>query len=241
MQRTSSDTPTLVPAQLAGTCAAFADRVHAAFPERGIDRHAHWLAEHADRIAAAGRHAIESPRWLRRVSDVGGIGAAMLLLLTSFLCVRRLGDIDTLPTYLSSLDAFFTVLAATVAGGFTMRSIRHHAEQRRALKGLNTLRSFAHVTDMLQLSKSPTRLLFMDTADPGCVAERVTPENMSEYLSYCAELQSLTAKVAALYGEWTSDAVVHTAIDDVARMCAELENKSLQRLLLLEQIHQRIR
>lgn len=241
MPRTASETPTLVPTQLAETCAALADRIHATFPGRGIDRHAQWFADHAERILAEGRRAIEAPAWLRRITDIGGIVAVTLLIVTSFLCVRRVGDIDNLPTYLSSLDAFFTVLAATVAGGFTMRSIRHRVEQNRALSELNKLRSFAHVTDMLQVSKCPTRLLYRESTGESDISDDAEVRRMSEYLAYGAEMQSITAKVAAVYGDWISDAVVHAAIDDIERLCADLENKSLQKVLLLEQIRQRIR
>jgi hypothetical protein len=143
-----------------------------------------------------------------------------------------------LPTYLSSLDAFFTVLAATVAGGLTMRSIRQRTEQNLALKRLDELRGVAHVTDMLQIAKCPTRLLY---SNPSTAASDTTLDvrQMTEYLSYGAELQSLTAKVAAVYGRWSSDATVHAAIDGIERLCADLERKSLQKILLLEQIHQR--
>jgi hypothetical protein len=241
MQRTASQTPTLVPSQLAATCTALADRIHASFPGRGFDRHAQWFAEHAERILAQGRSEIRAPAWLRRITDIGGVAAVTLLIVTSLLCVRRVGDIDNLPTYLSSLDAFFTVLAATVAGGFTMRSIRHRVEQNRALRELNKLRSFAHVTDMLQVSKCPTRLLYREQPNTPGLGDDDDVRRVSEYLAYGAELQSITAKVAAVYGDWISDAVVHAAIDDIEHLCADLENKSLQKVLLLEQIHQRIR
>lgn len=231
----------LVPSQLAETCSVLADRIHAAFPGRGIDSHAQWLTEHVRHILAEGRRAIDAPLWLRRFSDIGGVVAVTLLVITSFLCVRRVGDIDNLPTYLSSLDAFFTVLAATVAGGLTMRSIRHRLEQNRSLRELNKLRSFAHVTDMLQVSKCPTRLLYREQSAGRSVAEDGEVRQMSEYLTYSAELQSITAKVAAVYGDWVSDAIVHSAIDDIQRLCADLEKKALQKVLLLEQIHQRIR
>lgn len=241
MQRAASETPTLVPDQLAETCVALADRIHATFPGRGIDGHAQWFAGHVKRILADGRHVIEAPVWLRRVTDIGGVVAVTFLIATSFLCVRRVGDIDNLPTYLSSLDAFFTVLAATVAGGLTMRSIRHRIEQNRTLRELNKLRSFAHVTDMLQVSKCPTRLLYSDSSGTSDASDETNVRRMIEYLAYGAELQSITAKVAAIYGDWISDAVVHAAIDNIERLCADLESKSLHKVLLLEQINQRLR
>lgn len=241
MSRPYSTTPTLIPTELAAACSRLADRVHAWFPNRGIDRHAQWLAAHVAQVVADGRSAIEAPRWLRLISDIGGVAALVLLLATSFLCVRRVGDIDYLPTYLSSLDAFLTVLAATVAGGLTMRSVRQRVERDRAIRKLNTLRSFAHVTDMLQVSKCPTRLLFVSASELPVAGDDADAPGMSRYIACCAEIMSMTGTVAALYGEWTSDALAHSAIDDVEQLCATLEGKSLQRVLLLEQMNQRIR
>ena len=229
---------TIVLEDLAGTCGKLSRRIHTAFPGRSIDDHAKCFTERVDAIVKDGGRAIKAPRWLQRISAVGGVTAVTLLILTSVLCVRRVGDIDNLPTYLSSLDAFFTVLAATVAGGLTMRSIRQRAEQNLALKRLDELRGVAHVTDMLQIAKCPTRLLY---SNPSTTASDTTLDvrQMTEYLAYGAELQSLTAKVAAVYGRWSSDATVHAAIDGIERLCADLERKSLQKILLLEQIHQR--
>lgn len=238
MQQTNQQRSTIIVEELAETCEKLARRVHSAFPGRSIDEHAQAFVERVKGIVKEGGRGIQAPRWLQNVSAVGGIAAVTLLVITSVLCVRRVGDIDNLPTYLSSLDAFFTVLAATVAGGLTMRSIRQRVEQNLALGRLNELRGVAHVTDMLQIAKCPTRLLYSDPSsrapDNSCDVRQMT-----EYLSYAAELQSLTAKVAAVYGRWKSDATVHAAIDGIERLCADLERKSLDKVLLLEQIHQR--
>lgn len=238
MQQVSHQRSTVILEELVETCEKLARRIHEAFPGRSIDDHAKCFAERVDAIVKDKGRAIKAPGWLQRISAVGGIAAVTLLILTSVLCVRRVGDIDNLPTYLSSLDAFFTVLAATVAGGLTMRSIRQRVEQNLAVKRLDELRGVAHVTDMLQIAKCPTRLLYSDpsTTIPDTALD---VRQMTEYLSYAAELQSLTAKVAAVYGRWSTDAAVHAAIDGIERLCADLERKSLQKVLLLEQIHQR--
>ena len=236
VQHSPQSRSTIILEELAETCAKLARRIHASFPGRGIDDHARSFVERVNTIIKDGRRAVDAPKWLTRLSVFGGIAAVSLLVLASVLCVRRVGDIDNLPTYLSSLDAFFTVLAATVAGGITMRSIHHRVEQAQVLKKLDELRGVAHVTDMLQIAKCPTRLLYSDSSGG---AEAGDLREMTEYLSYGAELQSLTAKVAAVYGRWCSDASVHAAIDGIERLCTDLERKSLQKVLLLEQIHQR--
>lgn len=237
---TPTDVPHLTAGKIADACEALADRIHERFPGRGIDQHARHLAEHARRLVTTGSARISAPMFLRVVSWIGGI-AASLVLLSPLWFVRRTDGIDVLPEFLQSLDAFITVLAATVAGFFTMRSVEHGVCRRRALEELHVLRNFAHVTDMLQISKSPTRLLFP------LAPTRFTPEGeddavaMSRYLAYCAELYALIAKLAVLYGEWTSDATVLSAIDDVENLCSSLESKATQKILLLEQLNQRVR
>lgn len=121
-----------------------------------------------------------------------------------------------------------------------MRSIEHGVIRRKALKGLHTLRSYAHVTDMLQISKSPTRLLFPMIPTKSTLAEEETVMSMSRYLCYCGELYAMIAKLAAIYGEWTSDGEVLSAIDDVEGLCSSFENKTMQKILLLEQLSHRV-
>jgi len=240
--RQPSDSPTLNPDRLAETCRGLADRVATRFPGRGLARHAAWFADYAARVIAAGPQNISAPIGFRLVSWIGGVVTTCLLFSPLFF-VRRLDGLDQLPVFLSSLDAMLTVLAATVGGVFTMRSIEHSVVRRRALAGLHTLRSFAHVTDMLQTNKSPTRLLF-----PGSDADAAEPvpplkddaASLSQYLTFCSELYALTAKVAAFYGEWTSDAVVLANVDDIEDLCNGLEGKTTQKLLLLEQLNQRV-
>lgn len=237
---TTADVPKLTAGKIADACDALADRIHERFPGRGIDHHARHLTDHARRLVATGSARIAAPVILRIVSWIGGI-AASLLLLSPLWFVRKTDGIDVLPEFLQSLDAFITVFAATVAGFFTMRSVEHGVCRRRALGELQSLRAFAHVTDMLQISKSPTRLLFP------LAPTRFTPEGeddavaMSRYLVYCAEIYALIAKLAVIHGEWTSDPTVLSAIDDVENLCSSLENKATQKILLLEQLNQRVR
>lgn len=144
------------------------------------------------------------------------------------LFVRSMDVFQDLPTYLQSLDAFITVLAASVAGRVTWVAYLGYRERQQILPKLNELRSFAHVTDMLQLAQSPARVLFPSTTATGWCDDHPDAVSMSASLAFCAELHSMTAKVAALYGEWTTDSTVMVAIDDVEDLCPSLEHKSTQ-------------
>jgi hypothetical protein len=242
--RKASDTPTLIPEKVAANCHLLSDRIHGRFPDRGLDRHAHWFAQYVDGLVGTGADNLAAPLLFRMVSWAGGVAVGCLLF-SPLLFVRRLDGLDQLPVFLSSLDALSTVLAASAAAFFTMRSIEHAAVRRRALAALGTLRSFAHVTDMLQITKCPTHLLFpagvAGEADRTAAAARDEPTALTHYLTYCSELYALTAKVAVLYGDWTADAAVLDAIDDVDDLCMGLESKTTQKILLLEQLNQRVR
>jgi hypothetical protein len=241
--RTVSDSPTLIPERVAASCHLLSDRVHARFPDRGLDHHAQWFAQYVDRLVVAGPETVAAPLLFRLVSWLGGLAVGVLLFSPLFF-VRRLDGLDHLPVFLSSLDALSTVLAASIAAFFTMRSIEHAYVRRRAVAGLGTLRSFAHVTDMLQITKCPTHLLFPQgvggEADRTAADARDEATALTHYLTYCSELYALTSKVAVLYGEWTTDALVLDAIDDVDDLCMGLESKTTQKILLLEQLNQRV-
>lgn len=98
---------------------------------------------------------------------------------------------------------------------------------------------------MLQVTKSPTQLLFpgSDSADPLTTQPALKDDanSLSHCLTYCSGLCALTAKVVALYGAWTADAQVLSAVDDIEDLCASLESKTTQKILLLEHLNQRVR
>ncbi len=242
--RRMSNSPTLIPERIVESLRMLSDRVHSRFPDRGLARHVEWFVDYAGRVLPAGESNLKAPKVVRAASWIGGV-AVTAALFSPIYFVRRIDGMDQLPVFLGSLDALVTVLAATVGGFYTMRSIEHEFVRRQALAGLHTLRSFAHVTDMLQVTKSPTQILFpgSEPAD-GVVIQsglRDDAASLSHYLTYCSELYALTAKVAALYGEWTSDTVVLSAVDDIEDLCANLESKTTQKILLLEQLNQRVR
>lgn len=242
--RRKSDSPTLIPERIIESCRMLSDRVHARFPDRGLARHVEWFVGYVERTLPAGEANVRAPFHFRIASWIGGLLVAGALF-SPLWFVRHIDGMDQLPVFLGALDAMFTVLAATVGGFYTMRSIEHEFVRRQALAGLHTLRSFAHVIDMLQVTKSPTQLLFpgSDPTDPLCMQPTLKDDasSLSHYLTYCSELYALTAKVAALYGEWTADSQVLSAVDDIEDLCASLESKTTQKILLLEQLNQRVR
>ena len=64
---------------------------------------------------------------------------------------------------------------------------------------------------------------------------------MFRYLSYCGEISALLGKLTVIISGWVPDPAVLSAADDVENLASDLERKMLSKLLLLEQINQRVR
>lgn len=230
----------LDPQRIADASQRLADRIQERMPSRQLASHARSFAGHSARIVRDGSMPFRAPLWMRIVSWIGG-SAALLLLLSPLVFVRRTDGIDVLPTFLQALDSTITTFAATVAGFFTMRSISQAHTRKRALEALETLRSFAHVTDMLQLNKSPARILFPTDPTASSPVRETDVATLGAYLAYCGELAALISKIAALHGRWIPDATVISTIDDIEDRCSELEMKIGQKLILLERFASQVK
>jgi hypothetical protein len=228
----------LNPKRVAEAASRLADRIQERMPSRQLAQYARAFASHADIVTRNGSEPFKPPIWIRVTSWLGG-SAALLLLLSPFFIVRKLDGIDVLPEFLQALDSAITTFAATIAGFFTMRSISQSHTRKRALESLDTLRSFTHVTDMLQLNKSPAKLLFPTEFTASSPQRETDIPTLGAYLGYCGELAALIAKIAALHGRWVPDSTVISTVDDIEDRCSELELKIGQKLLLLERVESR--
>src|SRR5258707_503135 len=84
----------------------------------------------------------------------------------------------------------------------------------------DSVRSFAHVVDMHQLTKDPTVVLGTPTASSP--VRRMSEFELSRYLDYCAEMLALIAKLAALYAARMQDPAVITAVNEVEELTSDL-------------------
>ena len=62
----------------------------------------------------------------------------------------------------------------------------------------------------------------------------MTPFELTRYLDYCSEMLSLTAKLAALYAQSSSDAVVIDAVSDLTTLTTNLSSKIWQKITLVQ-------
>ncbi|MCE9619065.1 MAG: hypothetical protein K8R92_04055 [Planctomycetes bacterium] len=221
-------------------------RIVERFPESGLRKNATLLLEYARELERDRETLVKVPGWIRLISWLGGFAVVGFIFLSGVYVVKTESGIETLPNFLQALSAVITVFAGATAGFFTMRSIEQSQVRRLALSKLQFLREMAHVIDMLQLSKSPVAIMFppnpLDPADATRSHKPIlTPKEMFQYLSYCGELSALIGKLAVIFIGWVHDPTLLATIDDVEDLCSDLERKMLSKLLLIEQLHQRLR
>jgi len=106
-----------------------------------------------------------------------------------------------------------------------LANVETRIKRRRALAALHELRSIAHIVDMHQLTKDPDQFLAQGT---------MTRFELSRYLDYCAELLSLTSKVAALYVQDSQDPVLLDAVNDVETLTTGLSRKIWQKIIIID-------
>jgi len=111
-------------------------------------------------------------------------------------------------------------------------------KRRRALPALRALRSIVHVIDMHQLTKDPSKFIVGKPTDSSPAFE-LSEFEMTRYLDYCSEMLSLTAKVAALFGQVINDEVVTEMVSEIERLSGGLSQKIWQKIMILQQLREK--
>ncbi|MGQ0455610.1 MAG: hypothetical protein ACT4OU_00975 [Hyphomicrobium sp.] len=211
-------------------------RIAARFPGSGLSRVCQDLIQisqqTSERIAD-----VEKAHWgIRAMLAIAvGLGLAGLV----YLAVHGLAlkGSDELTEILQGLDS--AVNLAVILGGaaFFLSTAETRWKRSRALKALHELRAIVHVIDMHQLTKDPSMLGQGRTSNSP--ERELSPFELMRYLDYCSEMLSLTAKLAALYAERLSDAVVVDTVGDIERLTSDLSNKIWQKITMVQTLEGR--
>ena len=207
-------------------------RIAERFPDSGLSQ----VCEELHLIADETRTAC---LWITKPQPVlrGAVGIIIVLIM--------LGLVETiislqLPTRSFSLPEFVQVfeagLNALVLIGATvvfLVTVETRIKRSRTMKELNDLRAIAHVIDMHQLTKDPTRIVIRVDRTASSPVDNLAPEQLMRYLDYCSEMLSLVGKVAALYAQNFSDSVVLAAVNDIESLATGLSRKIWQKIMVL--------
>jgi hypothetical protein len=205
-------------------------RIAERFPESG-------LRSVCQELIIIGRESHEKLQWIARPLMALRVGIAVLVLGAVMAIVA---SVYTLPIQwghfnlgelLQILEATTNELVLVGAALFFLFTIETRVKRARSLKALYELRSIAHVIDMHQLTKDPSRDPALDTANSPKVT--MTRFQLIRYLDYCSEMLSLVGKLAALYAQVSRDDVTLNTINEVESLCASLSAQLWQKITIL--------
>src|SRR5690606_40712767 len=144
------------------------------------------------------------------------------------------GDIDGVGALVQTLEsATQDIIFLSVAIWFLV-SIEGRHKRRIALTNLHRLRSIVHIIDMHQLTKDPEDVLSPSMATASSQRRELTRFKLVRYLDYCAELLSLSSKLAALHVQYVNDPVVLDAVNDIEVLASDLAGRIWQKIVILD-------
>jgi hypothetical protein len=165
------------------------------------------------------------------VLSVGG--AALLAWVVSQIDFSRTA-VEGVYTAFQGIEAVANLVVLTGGTLLFVITLEQRLKRRRALAALHELRVIMHVIDMHQLTKDPAKAVIGGNATASSPPRTLTPYELSRYLDYCAEMMSLTSKVAVLFAQRLPDPVVTDAVSDIERIASGMAQKVWQKIMLLD-------
>ena len=219
--------------QIRGTIERLGNRIADRFPRSGLHNVANELVGIA-REAESDSTALGKPYVRLRILVGAAIAVLVAVVILGMLSLRVSMRVSSIGDLTQAIEAGVNDLVFMTVALYFLLTLENRIKRRRALKGLHALRCVAHVIDMHQLTKDPTRVTDDTHATPASPERELTNFELSRYLDYCSELLSLTSKLAALYVQRFQDSPVLAAVNDVEELTAELSSKIWQKIAILD-------
>jgi hypothetical protein len=220
---------------VAATLRTLKNRIYERFPESNLNNICQELLD----IAAESSVRIEQirrPRWVLRFGIALVVGAIIAITASAAIVVLKEVPLhfDHLAELLQGLDAGVNETVLLSIALVFLFTLENRIKRGQTLRALHDLRSIAHVIDMHQLSKDPESVLSPTMATASSPHRNMTRFQLSRYLDYCAEMLSLTSKLAALHVQYVRDPVVMSAVSDVETLASGLSQKIWQKISILD-------
>ena len=209
-------------------------RIAERFPASGLSRVAGELVQVAEETGPVIEKVRRPNLYLR--TAVGIVIVVLVAIpIALLLFLRHMpGDIDGVGALVQTLEsATQDIIFLSVAIWFLV-SIEGRHKRRIALSNLHRLRSIVHIIDMHQLTKDPEDVLSPSMATASSQRRELTRFKLVRYLDYCAELLSLSSKLAALHVQYVNDPVVLDAVNDIEVLASDLAGRIWQKIVILD-------
>jgi hypothetical protein len=228
----------LNPLEVIDTSRKIAKRVHERFPTHGLAQAAADLANHAVRISEDARSLAQRNPLLQFAGIalflLGFYGAVRILQSVLHLKINWQENNANFLNAMQGIDASIHVIAAGAAILYFFITLDRRARRQLALERLYELRAFAHVVDMHQLDKDPSALAANLPRTISSPERKLSPQELLRYLDYCSEILAMIRKFAALYAQYSRDAIVMETVNDVELLTTTLSSTIWQKIILLQ-------
>lgn len=223
-------------AQISSTAGEISRRISEQFPGSGLSAVSTTLCGLA--TASTERAArLSRPQWQIRVLVSTVVTVLVAIAVFALLRIRVTAGAGSWAELAQGLEASVSnVVFFGVAIVFIL-SLETRAKRRIALRGLNELRSIAHVIDMHQLTKDPPTARRLDSTQES-IMSRI---EMAQYLDHCSELLAVTSKLAALHIQAFNDPVVIDAVNGIQALTLGLSGKIWQKIMILDLVGSELR
>lgn len=220
--------------QVITTAERLAARIGERFDGRGIHDRSLELVQVARRTEAITETYTRPIRWVRVALGALAAALAVVALLVPFDLDER-SERDAFD-WLQVVESVLNDIVFVGIGAVFLVTVEARIKRRRCLIALHELRSFAHVVDMIQLTKDPQRHPGDGQDTPASPERDLTRFELGRYLDYCSELLAITGKVAALHVEHFPDPVALATVTEIENLCSGLTNKIWQKLVILHSL-----
>ena len=240
---------TINPDEVVATIRKLRDRIGERFPDSGLKNVCQHLLGVSENMRQRTAWISQPIRWLRGITWAIGIVIVLgtLAAMIGLAISESAASVDTAAGTASESVGFVnfvTVMEAVIndivligAAIFFLLTIETRYKRSRALKALHELRSIAHIIDMHQLTKDPHRITQANHVyQPGVNSPemKMTAFELRRYLDYCAEMLSLTGKIAAVYAQAFEDSVAMASAGELESLTTGLSEKIWQKIMILE-------
>lgn len=208
-------------------------RIEDRFPNSGLSKVCTELEDLAEETRQKIKWISTPKLWIRL--GVGSLIAIMIAILLYTVSTFRLASGEfTVGDLVQISEAGINDIVLIGAAIYFLVSIELRVKRGRAMKILHELRSIAHVIDMHQLTKDPSRHTSQNTAHSP--KNNLTGIRLTRYLDYCSEMLSITSKVGALYAQAIDDQVVLQTVNEIEDLTTGLSQKIWQKIMVIKEL-----
>jgi hypothetical protein len=208
-------------------------RIEDRFPESGLGLVCAELEDLAEETRQKIQWIATPKLWIRL--GVGSIIVMMVVILIYTISTFKVASgTFTVGDLVQISEAGINDIVLIGAAVWFLFNVETRVKRSRALKVLYELRSIAHVIDMHQLTKDPSRRLSQNTEHSP--KHNLSGPQLTRYLDYCSEMLSITSKVGALYAQAIDDEVVLQTVNEIEDLTTSLSQKIWQKIMVIKEL-----